>query len=146
MAQMGTFGTDAFSSDGARDLLQQLAERPPQRRVAALEHMFAFVSDNPELLGRKFFADEIVAAAAVVAATLPGGESLDHRLRDLANDDLVSDVRLSLPTPALAASALEALLTVAGPDGPWQQGWVTDADADEARNTTNTLIRVLGQS
>jgi hypothetical protein len=47
---MGTFGTGAFSSDGALDFLEELAERPAERRAAALEHMFRFVRDKPELL------------------------------------------------------------------------------------------------
>ncbi|WP_185755362.1 DUF4259 domain-containing protein [Micromonospora sp. A202] len=36
---MGTFGTGPFSSDGALDFLDELAERPPQQRAEALRQM-----------------------------------------------------------------------------------------------------------
>ncbi|MEV0569282.1 DUF4259 domain-containing protein [Dactylosporangium sp. NPDC050588] len=140
---MGTFGTGPFSSDGAMDFLSQLAERPPERRAAALEHMFVFVKEKPDLLWREFFPDEVVAAAAVVAASLPGGHQFDESLLAL-EDDLSRDVRLTAPAPELAAVALEVLLFVAGPQGPWQQGWTTDTDAAEARDTIAVLSQVLG--
>ncbi|GAA0919887.1 DUF4259 domain-containing protein [Virgisporangium aurantiacum] len=140
---MGTFGTGPFSSDGAMDFLEELAERPPERRGPALARMFLFVKDNPELLWREFFPDEVVAAAAVVAATLPGGQQFDERLEALVEHDLVSDVRLAAPAPDLASAALQALTFVAGPGGPWLQGWTSDADAAEARETVAVLSRVL---
>jgi alpha-glucosidase len=37
---MGTFGTGPFSSDGAMDLLEELAGRPPEQRAGALERLF----------------------------------------------------------------------------------------------------------
>jgi hypothetical protein len=125
------------------DFLEELADRPPERRVAALEHMFLFVKESPELLWREFFPDTVVAAAAVVAATLPGGQQFDERLKTLAANDLAPDVRLTAPAPALANIALEALLFVAGPQGPWHQGWATDADAAEAHDTVAALSQVL---
>lgn len=71
---MGTFGTGPFSNDGARDLLDELANQPAGRRREALERIFFRIRDHPGLLGRKFFPDEIVAAAAVLAASLPGAK------------------------------------------------------------------------
>jgi hypothetical protein len=140
---MGTFGTGPFSSDGAMDFLEDLAGRPPEHRVPALARMFLFVKDKPELLWREFFPDEVVAAAAVVAATLPGGQQFDEELKALAEDDLASAVRLAAPAPELANMALEALLFVAGHDGPWHQGWTNDTDAAEARDTIAALSQVL---
>ncbi|GGM86380.1 DUF4259 domain-containing protein [Dactylosporangium sucinum] len=130
---MRTFGTGTFSSDGAIDFLERFAERSPERRVAALEHMFLLVKEKPELLWREFLPDEVVAAAAIVAASLPGG-----RLFDVA-----SDVRLTAPAPRLAGIALEALHLVAGPQGPWHQRWTNDTDAAEARDTIAALSQVL---
>jgi hypothetical protein len=140
---MGTFGTGAFASDGAMDLLDDLAEQPAEDRADAVGRLLDLARAKPELLWREFFPDQIVAAAAIVAATLPGGESFDERLRDLADRDLAPDVRLPTPARQLAAQALEALLSVGGPDGPWHQGWTTESDAAEARETTDTLARVL---
>ncbi|GAA3251256.1 DUF4259 domain-containing protein [Dactylosporangium siamense] len=140
---MGTFGTGPFSSDGAMDFLGELAERPPERRGSALARMFLFVKDNPELLWREFFPDEVVAAAAVVAAALPGGQQIDEQLEALVEQDLVPDVRLPAPASDLAGAALQALTFVAGPEGPWHQGWTNDTDAAEARETIAVLSRVL---
>ncbi|GIF62575.1 hypothetical protein Ais01nite_06100 [Asanoa ishikariensis] len=137
---MGTFGTDPFSSDGAMDFLEELAEQPPDGRAAELERLFLLVRNQPDLLGREFFPDEVVAAAAIVAATLPFGRQFSERLESLAENDLAPDVRLGAPAPRLASIAREALLFVAG---PWQQGWVDDTDAAEARDTIAELSRVL---
>ncbi|GAA2711535.1 DUF4259 domain-containing protein [Actinoplanes palleronii] len=137
---MGTFGTGPFSSDGAMDFLEELAERPPEGRVPALTRMFLFVRDKPELLGREYFPDEVVAAAAIVAATLPGGEQFDERLATLADQELAPEVRLAAPAPDLAPLALAALKVVAG---PWHQGWTNPTDATEARATIATLSQVL---
>jgi alpha-glucosidase len=140
---VGTFGTGAFSSDGAMDFLDDLAERPPERRTAALEHMFTFVENNPDRIWRDFFPDQIVAAAAIIAAPLPGVNQFNERLKYLIDNGLAPDVRLSVPALHLAEPALKALLLVARPDGPWHQNWVTEADAVDARETTDTLLRVL---
>jgi hypothetical protein len=106
--------------------------------------MFMFVKEKPELLWREFFPDEVVAAAAVVAAaSLPGGQQFDQKLEALVEHDLVSDVRLAAPAPDLASAALQALTFVAGPGGPWHQGWTNDTNAAEARETVAVLSQVL---
>ncbi|MBQ0994668.1 DUF4259 domain-containing protein [Micromonospora sp. H61] len=105
---VGTFGTGPFSSDGALDFLDELAERAPQQRVEALRHMLGYVLANRGLLWREYFPDQVVAAAALVATTLPGGEQLQHRLSQVSDDP--SAVILPEPVPDLATSALDALL------------------------------------
>ncbi|GIF09283.1 DUF4259 domain-containing protein [Actinoplanes siamensis] len=140
---MGTFGTGPFSSDGAMEFLEELAERPAERRATALERMFTFVKEQPELLWREFFPEEVVAAAAVVAASLPGGHQFNQKLAELVEHDLVPDVRLAAPVLDLAGAALQALTFVAGPGGPWHQGWTNDTDAAEARETVAVLSQVL---
>ncbi|GAA0501435.1 hypothetical protein Ade02nite_96920 [Paractinoplanes deccanensis] len=122
------------------DFLEELAQRPSERWATALEHMFLFVKDQPELLGREYFPDQVVAAAAIVAASLPGGGQFGERLETVAENDLAPDVRLAAPAPELAGMALDALLFVAG---PWRQGWATEADASRARDTATALSRVL---
>jgi alpha-glucosidase len=93
------------------------------------------------LLGRKFFPDEIVAAAAIVAASLPRGENIRRALADQAYD--VQAVQVPAPDQELTTSALQALLFAAGPDGPWHDGWVNPEDAAQARRTTNQLTAIL---
>ncbi|CCH19348.1 Conserved hypothetical protein [Micromonospora lupini str. Lupac 08] len=138
---MGTFGTGPFSSDGALDFLDELAERPPQKRVEALRHMLGYVLTNRDLLWREYFPDQVVAAAALVAATFPGGEHLRHRLTQVAEEP--SATILPEPAPDLATSALEALRFVAGPGGPWHQGWTTETDQAEAQRTIDGLTAIL---
>lgn len=140
---MGTFGTGPFCSDGAMDFLDELAEWPPERRVPALARLFLFAKDKPELLWRGYFPDEVVAAAAIVAATLPGGQQFDEQLKTLVEHELAPEVRLAAPAHDLADIALEALTFVAGPGGPWHQGWTNDTDAAEARDTVAALSQVL---
>ncbi len=96
--------------------------------------------------GGNFFPDRVVACAAVVAATLPGGDVFAERLRYLYDEDLLEDIPLHAPAPGLAGDALTALLVVASQDGPWHQGWRNESDAAEARKTTDTLVRVLDEA
>jgi alpha-glucosidase len=123
------------------DLLDELAERPTGLRPDAVAHMLTYILDNRDLLGREFFPDEVVAAAAVVAAAMPGGEYLQRLLATAGHDPQ----NLIPPAPAsgLAALAVEALLFVAGPDGPWHQGWTDQATRAEAQTTTDNLLAVL---
>ena len=138
---MGTWGTGPFSSDGALDLLDVLGTKPASQRREALERIFSRVRDRPDLLGWKFFPDEIVAAAAVVAARLPGGEGLRQNLADHGYD--VDVILVPGPDPELNHSALEALLVAAGRDGPWHDGWVNPQTAAQAQQTTDRLAAIL---
>ncbi|AEV86731.1 putative iron-dependent peroxidase [Actinoplanes sp. SE50] len=137
---MGTFGAGPFSSDGAMDFLGELAGHPPAERQAVLRRTFLLVKENPDLLGREFFPDEIVAVAAVVAAALPGGQQFDEELARLEELDLIPNIRLISPLQDLVGHTREALLSVAD---PWLQGWTTELANAEARDTFATLSQVL---
>jgi len=138
---MGTFGTGPFDNDGALDLLDSLKGRPADQRRDVLERIFSRVRDRPGLLGWKFFPDEIVAAAAVVAASLPGGDAVR---RDLADRGYEAD-QIVLPAPdgELNAAAAAALQLAAGRDGPWHEGWTDSEDAARARRTTDQLATIF---
>lgn len=138
---MGTFGAGLFSSDGALDFIDRIVERLPEQRAEALRNILAHVVAQPHLLWREFFPDEVVAAAALVTGTLPGGEDLMHSLADVS--DKAELVVLSEPVPELAVPALEALQLVAGPGGPWHQGWTTETDRIEAQETIDSLTAIL---
>jgi hypothetical protein len=139
---VGTFGTGAFSSDGALDFLSDLAERPAELRAAALEHMFQFIHDNPDRLWQEFFTDEVIAATAVVAATLPGGEPFQQSLAMAVETSQSEKVDHGLPRPAgqLAAAARSALLQI---EDAWMKGWADESSTAEARATFDILERVL---
>lgn len=137
---MAAFGAGAFSSDGALEFLKELAEETSELRAAALEHLFRSVKDQPELVGRGVLADQVVAAAAIVAATCLGGNQFDQRLQALAAHDPAFDARLPGPVKGLARAALEALDPVAD---RWRQGRSHDPDAAEACQTIAALSQVL---
>ncbi len=140
---MAAFGADAFSSDGALELLKELTEETPERRAATLEHLFQSVKDRPELVERNFLPDQVVAAAAIVAATALGGDQFDERLQALAMDDSAFDARLPTPVEGLASAALEALGSVAD---RWRQERSKDTDAVEAGQTIAALSQVLAHA
>ena len=140
-ADMGTFGTGPFDNDGALDLLDELASQPADQRRGLLERLLFRVQDRPDLLGWKFFPDEVVAAAAVVAASLPDGEGVRQMLADHGYD--AGAILLPAADPELNASALEALLLVAGRDGPWHAGWSDPETAAQARQTTDQLAAIF---
>lgn len=138
---MGTFGAGPFGNDGALDLLDTVADQPAGRRRTILERIFLQVRDRPDLLGWKFFPDEIVAAAAVVAASLPGGEPIRQDLADLGYD--LDAMLISAADHELNTVAREALLIAAGPDGPWHEGWTDPQAAAQARQTTDQLDAIF---
>jgi len=137
---VGTFGTGPFDSDDARDLVDKLADRPGQRREV-LDRLFFRVRDRPGLLDWEFSADEVVAAAAIVAASLPGGEDIRQQLADLACD--VDAILIPAPDGELIDSARQALLFAAGRDGAWHNGWINPEKATRARQTSNHLIAIF---
>jgi uncharacterized protein DUF4259 len=138
---MGTFGTGPFSNDGALDFLDGLDGQSAGQRREALERIFSQVRDHPDLLGWKYFPDEVVAAAAVVAAGLPGGEGIQQDLVSHGYD--VDAILVPAPDHELNDSALEALQRAAGRDGPWHDGWTDPEAAAQARRTTDELAAIF---
>ena len=97
--------------------------------------------EHPENLNRTLGPGEVVAAAAIVAAGLPAGEAF---VREITGHDYEA-AALLIPgdDPELAGAALAALLTAAGRDAPWHQGWVDAGTALQARQTTDQLASVF---
>jgi hypothetical protein len=121
---MRAAGIGPFDTDGALDFIAEVARRSPDRRAMALEHMFSFVVGHPDLLGEEFFPDEILVAAGIVAASVPGGERFERRLVELAGGDTDLDATLPDCGSHLARPALDALRLVAA------AGAVGSADDD----------------
>ncbi|GAA1042728.1 hypothetical protein GCM10009557_69430 [Virgisporangium ochraceum] len=138
---MGTFGTGPFSSDGALDFLDEVAERAPDQRATALGRWFAHVLAHPDGLWRDYFPDEVVAAAGLVVGALPGGGYL--RDTAFASYEEARAAALPGPAPGLVGPARQALLTVAGPGGDWLQGWKDEDTRAEAQATADALLAVL---
>ena len=130
-----------------RDLLTAMAPStsstasPTGQRREVLERMFLVVRNEPEQLGRTVFPDEVVAAAAVVAASLFGDASIRQQLAKAGYDAdaiLVTDA-----DHELAASTLNGLGRAAGRDGPWHHGWTRPDYAVRAQQTTEQLADLL---
>jgi hypothetical protein len=138
---MGTFGTGPFDSDGALDFLDGLADLHGGQRREVLERLFLVVQNEPEQLARTVFPDEVVAAAAVVAASFAGGASIRQQLANTGYD--ADAIVVTEANRELAASALNALGRAAGHDGPWHHGWTSPDDAVRARQSTEQLAAIL---
>jgi alpha-glucosidase len=134
---VGTWGTGPFDSDGALDFLDALTDRPGDQRHEVLSDVLSRVVSNPDLLMLEFFPDEVVAAAALVAASLPGGE------RILDETPEAPAAALQEPAPDLATTALSALQLVVGPKGLWHHGWTDEASRMEASQTAGGLVAIL---
>lgn len=138
---MGTFGTGPFDSDGACDLLDSLAEYSPDQRAGVLTDLFDRLAADPEILGREIFADEVIAAAAVIAVSMSRVRADEPSWRDVTER-----AHMAAPTavpPHLASLAIAALAMIAE---FWCHGWTDPADATAARETVDRLVESLHTS
>ena len=140
---VGTWGTGAFDSDDALDLLDTLTGQDAAQRRQALELVFRTAAEHPQDLDLVLGRGEVVAAAAVVAAGLGSGEAITAEITKRGYGPAA--VLIPGSDPALADAALAALLIAAGRDGPWHQGWVDAETALQARRTTDQLASILSR-
>jgi hypothetical protein len=138
---VGTSGPGAFDNDEALDLLDALTRQEVDQRRQSLERVFRQAMEHPEDVGGSLGSSRIVAAAAVVAAGLEPNEAVMADIAEWGYD--AAEIVIMASHPALARSALAALLIAAGRDGAWHQGWVHAEDALQARHTTDQLASVL---
>jgi Domain of unknown function (DUF4259) len=140
--RMGTWGSGYFSSDGAQDLVEDLAEMPADQRYEAVQRMLLTAATDPDAMWREVFPDTVIAAAALVAATLPGGADLV----DWDQFETGEGAALPYPAPQLAAVALDAIGVVAKPGSHWETSWVHEVDKVEAIQGLDRLRAVLRQA
>ncbi len=135
---MGTWGTGPFDNDDAADWCGDLddadASERPSLVIATLQNAATAADylETPE-------ASAAVAAAAVVAATLPGSERLTS---PYAPTFLTEGGPLVLPptTPAVAIAALDR---VTGENSEWRELWEESAEAAEAVSVVASLRQRL---
>lgn len=132
---MGTWGTGPFDSDMAEDFLDRLEGLSAAQRAELIDSRLgrALSNSSEELPG------EVLAAAAVVAASLPSGRDLPWN-EDYPGIDSwlgMEDIRNLAP---LAARALEVSFP---PDGWFWRSWVDEEERSEARTVFETLRTVL---
>lgn len=118
---MGTWSTGPFDGDSSEDFADELERMTPSERRAELEKV---LQEAVEAGAETELPDIVIAAVAVIAANLPGG---DEVTAEWAED--YPDMPQWLPEPAgLPQLALRALGT-ALPAESWY--WLSWVDADE---------------
>lgn len=135
---MGTFGVGPFDGDGAQDLLDDLAARPAEQRAGVLASLLGIPIADPASVGREVFADEVVAAVAVIAAGTSRVPADEPWWRGVSEESARAAPTTDLTRLAeLAAAALPAVVE------SWGQGWTSPEDAVAADETVRRLAEVL---
>ncbi|MEU9174059.1 DUF4259 domain-containing protein [Streptomyces sp. NPDC048420] len=136
---MGTWGSGPFDSDTAEDFLDELEEQPASRRLTVVENTFRSAIEAGGRSNSSVLPEEVMAAAAVVAANVPAGSSLAW------NEEYPSITEwLAKPiTPALALSAIQALEVALPADGWFWRSWVDASEREEAQAAIGSLRSVL---
>ncbi len=115
---MGTWDYGPFDNDDAAEWCGHLEEAEPAHRVAMIRDTLSEVLGEDDYLD-SYVATPAIAAAAVVASQLPGGEPITSAY---APDFLTSGGSLDIPAD-LPALALRALDRVAADDSEWRDLW-----------------------
>ncbi|GHH57611.1 DUF4259 domain-containing protein [Streptomyces candidus] len=133
---MGTWGTGPFDSDRAADFVDELEGLPPEKVIEVLERAFRRVMDCGGCV-EGGDGTEAVAAAALVASTIPGnGMMLDP-------EDGPREPLPQLPL-ALRTTAVLALQCVLQGGSELLTGWVDSADAARWRHEVQRIAEALG--
>ncbi|PAX83042.1 hypothetical protein CLM85_05145 [Streptomyces albidoflavus] len=136
---MGTWGSGPFDSDTAEDFLDEMEERSAPQRLEVVEHTFRTAIEAGGNSTSSVLPEEVVAAAAVVAANVPTGRSLPW------NEEYPSVTEwLAKPVaPLLASSAIQALELTVPTGGRFWRSWVDADEREEAQAAINSLRAVL---
>ena len=133
---MGTWGTGPFDSDLAADFVDELEGLTSQKVIEVLERAFQRVTDSGARVDGGD-GTEAVAAAALVASTIPGsGIVIDP-------DDGPREPLPQLPL-ALRSSAVLALQCVLQDGSELLTGWVDSADTAKWRHEVQRIAEALG--
>lgn len=123
---MGTWAAGPFDNDTAADWCGELDDAAPERRPALVERALRAALDEPGYLDSDL-AVEAVAAAAVVAAHLPGAARVDSAY---APDFLTAGGRADLPD-RLRPLAVQALDRVVADDSELAELWAEAGEPNE---------------
>ena len=115
---MGTWDFGPFDNDEAADWCGDLDDAEPGRRIELIRDALTATLREGEYLDNDF-ATAAIAAAAIVASQLPGGEPVTS---SYAPDFLTAGGTLDIPAD-LPPLALRALDRVAADDSEWRELW-----------------------
>ncbi|WP_164715981.1 DUF4259 domain-containing protein [Streptomyces sp. WAC 06738] len=135
----GTWGSGPFDSDAAEDFLDELEGRSAPQRLAAVERTLRSAIEGDGSSSSSVLPEEVMAAAAVVAANIPAGNSLAWN-EEVAG---ITEWLVKPVEPALAASAAQALDVALPPDGWFWRSWVDMEERSEAQAAIDRLQSIL---
>lgn len=131
---METWDFEPFDDDLVADWGADLHEATPAERPVLLREAFTAVLEDSEPVEFEI-ADQAIAAAAIVASRLPGGEPLTL---PYAPDFHGVDLGAELP-----GLALRALTRVTADDSEWREFWEDTDSYDKALAVLDSIRAVL---
>jgi hypothetical protein len=136
---MGTWGSGPFDNDTAEDTLEELDAMSERCREETVDSVFRAAVRGAGSPSASMLPEEVIVAAAVVAANAPAGAGVDW------NEDYptITDWLAKPVSPALAASAVEALEAALPADGWYWSGWKEPQDKAEAEEWIGRIISLL---
>ncbi|WP_433381461.1 DUF4259 domain-containing protein [Streptosporangium sp. CA-115845] len=136
---MGTWGAGPFDSDTALDLLDAVSGLPQSERLESIVGTLnSGMSEGPSAIS-SVTPEEVIAAASIVAANLPSGESFPW-------NGEVSGISEWLPKPVPAAvveTALRALDAALPSDGWWWESWIDASEKAQIQDSLEQIRSVL---
>jgi hypothetical protein len=137
---MSAWNSGPFDNDAAADLLGELAGMSETERPDRLMDLFAGAVQSPD--GAQTYPSEVVAGAALVAITLPGGDQV-LRFQKVDMSEELALAMIAASPDGLARLALQALREVTRPDRFWNKSWLDDMDRSEANEAAEAIASVL---
>ena len=134
---MGAWDVGPFENDGAADWSGELEDAAPDARPDLVIAALTAAADEEDYL-EVDVAQAAIAAAAIVAAQLPGGAPIQSTY---APDFLLEGERIALPASA-APLAVRALDRIMADESEWRSLW-GDAFEGEAAFAVVADIRAV---
>lgn len=135
---MSTWGYGPFDNETAEAWCTDLADVGRRDRVRMIREVFHAVLAEEDYLDGALAA-EAIAAAAVIASLLPGGEDIESGFDlDLFGDDESAHVPDDLP-----GLARQALNRVVGDGSEWVENWEEDGELEEALAELEPIREIL---
>jgi hypothetical protein len=131
---VGTWDKGPFDNDAAADWGGEFGEASDEARIEMIEEALRAAAEESDYLEADT-AYEAIAAAAVVAARLPGGPIVDAELM----------LEVELP-PELPDLALRALDRVVDEDSGWRDRWDEADQLDDAVAVLEPIREALARA
>ncbi|MFK4599698.1 DUF4259 domain-containing protein [Streptomyces pristinaespiralis] len=135
---MGTWGSGPLDSDTAEDFLDRLEQMSDSQRIVLVARTLQAAIDangSPSSV----LPEEVMAAAAVVAANIPAGRALAWNVECPGITEWLAKPIM----PPLATAAVQALAVTLPADGWFWRSWVEESERVEAQTAIDSLHAVL---